>query len=318
MSTRRPVFRRLAASAVVLAAVTLSSYSPAAQAGKGRAFFWKATSPTTEVYLLGSIHAAKKETFPLPPEIDAAFVAASTLVVELDAGAINQLQVAALVLKKAMYPAGDSLEKHVAPETMTALKDYMKKNELPESLMTALSKTKPGMASAMLTVMVAEKLGMSPDFGIDKHFTDRAHQPDAPGGAKRIVELETMEEQLNLLLDVEDKLAERQLLASLKETNKDALDRLLQAWMRGDTAAVERMMIDPAADEASKKYNDRMLGDRNDRMTEKIAALLKGKERVFVVVGAAHLVGDRSIIKQLEGLGHKIERPEISLRAKTP
>ena len=317
MSIRHSL-RRLAASAVVLAAVTFSGQPSSAQAAKGRTFFWKATSPTTEVYLLGSIHAARKETYPLPPEIDAAFVSASTLVVELDAGAINQLQMAALVLKKAMYPAGDSLEKHVSPETMTALKDYMKKNELPESLMTGITKTKPGMASAMLTVMVAEKLGMSPEFGIDKHFTDRAHQADAPGGPKRIVELETMEEQLTLLLDVDDKVAEKQLLESLKETNKDALDKLMQAWTRGDTAAVEKMMIDPGADEASKKYTDRVLGDRNDKMAAKIADLMKGKERVFVVVGAAHLVGERSVIKQLEQLGHKIERPEVTVRAKTP
>ena len=318
MSFRRSILRRFAVSAVVFAAVAVSGQPSSAQGAKGRTFFWKATSPTTEVYLLGSIHAARKETYPLPPEIDAAFVSASTLVVELDAGAINQLQMAALVLKKAMYPAGDSLDKHVSPETMTALRDYIRKNELPDSLMTALSKTKPGMASAMLTVMVAEKLGMSPDFGIDKHFTDRAHQADAPGGAKRIVELETMEEQLTLLLDVEDKLAEKQLVDSLKETNKDALDRLLQAWTRGDIPAVEKMIVDPSADEASKKYNDRMLGDRNDRMAAKIAELMKGKERVFVVVGAAHLIGDRSVIKQLEQLGHKVERPEVTVRPKTP
>jgi uncharacterized protein YbaP (TraB family) len=41
-------------------------------------------------------------------------------------------------------------------------------------------------------------------------------------------------------------------------------------------------------------------------MTARIEQLLKGKETVFVVVGAAHLVSEKGIIELLRGKGYSV------------
>src|SRR5580658_6966526 len=60
--------------------------SPAPQTEtKGRQFLmWKATSPTTTVYLLGSIHLGDKSFYPLPDQIESAFSTSKLLVVEVN------------------------------------------------------------------------------------------------------------------------------------------------------------------------------------------------------------------------------------------
>jgi hypothetical protein len=45
---------------------------------------------------------------------------------------------------------------------------------------------------------------------------------------------------------------------------------------------------------------------------KKIEDMLKGKEKVFVVVGAAHLIGEKGILKTLEKKGYKVEMPELT------
>jgi uncharacterized protein YbaP (TraB family) len=76
---------------------------------------------------------------------------------------------------------------------------------------------------------------------------------------------------------------------------------------------VETMVLeDNKNDPDQQKLNDMMIYQRNDEMTKKVDEMLKGKEKVFVVVGAAHLVGEKGVLKQLEAKGYKVERPELT------
>lgn len=297
-----------------LAIWPLSAHAPDAQA-KRKGIFWKVSSPTTELHFFGSIHVATADIYPLPAEIESAFKAASFLVVELDPFAGGSTSQAAQAMQRGMYPADDSLDKHISPETMAMFRSFLEKNDLPPTTMAMLSRMKPGLAMTAVTVLVIEKMGMSADYGVDKHFLDAAHNP---GTTKRIVELETMEDQLSVLFDLDDQLAEAALKSALKETTKEELTKLLAAWKRGDVPAVEKMALDTGGDEAAKTLNDRMINQRNDKMTEKIADILKGTDKGFVVVGAAHLLGERGIIEQLRKRGFKVEQPDLSYSGAAP
>src|SRR5687768_9330145 len=64
--------RRLPWIVLTALALLLPSASAPASAERGsKLFLWKATSPTTEVYLFGSIHLGKQEFYPLAKEIEA-------------------------------------------------------------------------------------------------------------------------------------------------------------------------------------------------------------------------------------------------------
>jgi hypothetical protein len=51
-----------------------------------------------------------------------------------------------------------------------------------------------------------------------------------------------------------------------------------------------------------------MIDDRNDGMAKKIDGYLKTKDVHFVVAGAAHLMGEKGIVKLLEKAGYKVEQ----------
>src|SRR5215470_16334435 len=83
-------------------------WSVAAFAQTGRAFMWVTKSDTATVYLLGSMHAAQKDLYPLDDRIEGAFSKSDALVVEVEETELTtqaQLQLAA----KGMYPFGDTL-----------------------------------------------------------------------------------------------------------------------------------------------------------------------------------------------------------------
>src|SRR5437763_13951183 len=107
--------RRFMLPLVLLAVPAPAADGPAPQASKAKLFFWKVNSPTTTVYLLGSIHAASKDMCPLPPEIEAAYKDAAVLAVELDVDQVDQTKMLGQVMQKGMYTPPDSLDKHLSP-----------------------------------------------------------------------------------------------------------------------------------------------------------------------------------------------------------
>ena len=73
------------AARVCLAATLLAAIPAAAQTPtETRHFLWEVQSMTNRVYLYGTIHAGKKEWFPLPDPVEKAFAEAPVLVVEAD------------------------------------------------------------------------------------------------------------------------------------------------------------------------------------------------------------------------------------------
>src|SRR5436190_24149385 len=104
-----------------LSLLVLPPTAPASVERGSKLFLWKASSPTTEVYLFGSIHLGKKEFYPLAKEIEAAFERSKFLVLEADESKLEPGKLQTLVLEQGMYAPDDSLSKHASAETMKTL-----------------------------------------------------------------------------------------------------------------------------------------------------------------------------------------------------
>jgi uncharacterized protein YbaP (TraB family) len=72
--------------------------------------------------------------------------------------------------------------------------------------------------------------------------------------------------------------------------------------------------MDEEADTGSKTLTKKLLDDRNVMMTGKMEEYLKGKDLIFVVVGAAHIAGEKGVAKQLRDKGYKVD--QVTLEAK--
>ena len=102
-----------------------------AQPKPRRFLMWKAASPTTTVYLVGSIHLGDSSMYPLPKEVESAFAAAKVLAVEINIKNADQAKMIGLVQKYGMYTGDDSLTKHLPKETQAALDDYCANHNVP-------------------------------------------------------------------------------------------------------------------------------------------------------------------------------------------
>ncbi|HEV7551342.1 MAG TPA: TraB/GumN family protein [Candidatus Angelobacter sp.] len=305
------MFKRRYIHAVLIVLLAFLGLAQAQQAApaqpKPRRFLmWKATSPTATVYLVGSIHLGDSSMYPLPGEVESAFAAAKALVVEINIKKADQAKMAGLIEKYGLYTGGDSLSKHLSRETQATLDDYCTRHNVPRQGMEQL---KPWVVAVTIAAMAWQQAGEEPSLGIDMHFLDEVKPP------QRIDELETMESQLSIFAQASEEEQQNMLAAILKQGDrtKDLIKRTQAAYVSGDPDAVKKIM-DEQDDVGSKSLEKKLLDDRNVTMTAKMEEYLKGKDPIFVVVGAAHIVGDKGIAQLLRDKGYKVE--QVTLEAK--
>jgi uncharacterized protein YbaP (TraB family) len=277
-----------------------------AQPKPRRFLMWKATSPTTTVYLVGSIHVGDSSMYPLPAEVESAFAAAKVLAVEINIKNVDQAKVLGLVQQQGMYGADDSLTKHLSKETLAALEDYCTKHSVPR---LGIEQLKPWMVAVTIAAMAWQQAGEDPTLGIDMHFLNASKPP------QRVDELETVESQFSILATATEEEQQNMLVNVLKmgDKTKEMIKRVHDAYVSGDPDALQKIM-DEQADMGSKSLTKKLLDDRNVVMAAKLDEYLKGKDPIFVVVGAAHIIGDKGVAKMLRDKGYKVD--QVTLEAK--
>jgi uncharacterized protein YbaP (TraB family) len=301
--------RHIRAVLIVLLAflgVAQAQQAAPAQPKPRRFLMWKATSPSATVYLVGSIHVGDSSMYPLPKEVESAFAAARVLAVEINIKNADQAKMIGLVQKYGVYADDDVLAKHLSKETQAALDDYCTRHNVPRM---GMEKLKPWLVAISIAQMAWQQAGEDPSLGIDMHFLDESKPP------QRIDELETMESQFSIFAEATEEEQQSMLASILKQGDKmkDLITRMQTAYISGDPGSLEKIMQEQN-DVGSKSLGKKFVDDRNVAMTGKMEEYLKGKDPVFVVVGAAHIIGDKGIAKQLRDKGYKVE--QVTLEAK--
>ncbi len=278
--------------------VSLLSVVSLTQAAGDRLLIWEVQTARAKTWLLGSVHLARPDMYPLRAEIMQAFDSADNLVVEVDIGGGNQLAIQQQMLAMGSYPPGKTIRDDLSASTWAKLEKALQASGLPPMMMEGL---KPGLVVTTLTTMELMKLGLNPELGIDKYFLTQAR------GRKPIIELETVEQQISLLLDFPNQdLVVRQTLYQL-DSLESSMDRLLRYWKQGDAQGLRKLVIDDelARHPEFRPLQKRMFDDRNRAMTHRIVELQQRGGSYFVVVGAGHLLGDQGIIEMLKRRGQK-------------
>ncbi|WP_434748178.1 TraB/GumN family protein [Paenibacillus amylolyticus] len=271
-----------------------------AQTG-GRGFMWEVQNNGNTVYLVGSMHIADKSFYPLRPEFEEAFAEADYLGVEIDLSKAADEEQQKLVLSLGSYQDGTTLKDHVSSETYSKLGDILKKKGLEPN---ALDAFKPWVVETTLASLKSTAVGLEASSGVDLYFIQKAIERKIP-----VIELESYQSQLGMFNDFSKELQEKTLRSTID--NFDVLDntvnQMAEMWKTGNDKQLLELTNTFSTDE---EYNKAMLVDRNIGMADKIDGYLKtGKgEEYFIVVGAAHYLGDHGIVKLLEDKGYKVER----------
>ena len=283
--------------AVLLIVAILAANVPTHTQGKH--FLWKVEAPTgATAYLLGSLHVLASDSYPLPAAIDKAFAESKTLVEEVDLDEMSDPMAMMAALATAMLGDGKTLDQVVDPATYAEVKKRAEGVGLP---MLALDRMKPWLVAVTLMAPTLQAAGYKPEFGVDRHFFDRAKEK----GLKRQA-LETIAYQLDRFDSMPLPLQEALLKATIDDldTQVTGVKEMVRAWSAGDLAAVEQLTL--TSFKQSPELYRRLLVERNANWVPHVEKCLSDNAGCFVVVGAAHLVGRDGLPALLAAKGLKV------------
>jgi uncharacterized protein len=270
----------------------------AAQAqARDRGFLWRVSKSGRTHHLFGTIHVGKLEwAFP-GAKLRAALAEAQTVAFELD-----PLDPA---VQSSLRSAGPGSAK-LPPALDAQLAREIKRSCLPAQMLAGLHP----MMQAMTVLMVdAARDGLQVAYGQEFALAGAAR-----GRNLRTVSLETPERQLAALIPQDAEQAERTLASTLDQVQsglgRQVLLRMAAAWERSDLQEIENYerwcdCVKTADDRAMlTALND----ERNPAMAERIEALHREGQRLFVAVGALHMTGPKALPALLKARGFNVER----------
>lgn len=259
-------------------------------------FMWSVSGPKASAHILGTLHALSRDSSPPDPRIEKAYQTCSRVMFEADPGAASEEEVRGTMLRLGVYPEGTVLKDEISPKTYAALKKRVEGNGID---MAKFDRFRPWFAALSVATVEFKRLGFKPGKGLDAHFYQKAATD-----RKEMLFLETPRQQLEILSNAspnhEDDIL-RQALDELGVVEKSSED-MVKAWKKGDAPAMEAFTR-----KSLKAYPDierRLFADRNRAWAERIVRELSREGDVFVVVGAAHLVGKDGVLEMLRKAGY--------------
>ncbi|NNE90347.1 MAG: TraB/GumN family protein [Verrucomicrobiales bacterium] len=262
---------------------------------------WKVAGKNgNTIFLAGSVHLLRDQDYPIPPAYDAVYDKSLRLVFEIDMRKMEDPSELLKIREKGLYPAGDSLKKHLSKKTWRLLEKYIRKNNLQQMQMERM---RPGFAYLTISSLETMKLGAKPELGLEGVFFQKSKKDAKPSGG-----LETMEFQLNLFNELSDEEQDEMLregLTSIDET-AESIDEMIGAWKNGNAKELDRLMTEQFEENA--KIRELLLTNRNKDWIPHIEEAMEGKQNVMFLVGAGHLVGKDSVVDLLRKKGYTVEQ----------
>ncbi|MBP3412192.1 MAG: TraB/GumN family protein [Oscillospiraceae bacterium] len=285
---------------------------------KATPLFYRVTDESgNELWLLGTIHVGDEKTAFLPQEVYTAFDAADALAVEFDMNKSAEAMAedenfAQMIASMMLYTDGTTAADHLDEEVYDAAVRYLKYcgeyNATAELMKVSMWETT--IANAMLAgqkTLVADK-------GMDMRLLELAEK-----AGKEILNVESMESQMQMLTGFSDEL-QQCLLASVLASSRSEyireVEELYAMWCQGDEAALKTAMVDsmsiPSDATAEEKalleeYWNAMSTDRDQGMIETAKGYLSSGKTVFYAVGLAHLLADGGLLDGLRAAGYTVE-----------
>lgn len=272
----------------------------AAADAPARSFIWRVSRGRTSMYMAGSIHTLNPDSYPLPDVMESAFRNSHALVEEINLTVEDPVSVQQQAQQLGAYPPGESLRTELPPAT------YQQVATLAQNLgldMQQLDRLRPWLGSITVLEMQLQQAAFNPSYGLDHHFANEAQMSD-----KRVIGLETVHQQLDMLARLPARVQQAMLLQSLQQAQHFQLEvhALIRAWQNGDAAGMQRIMQHDFA--SYPLAYRRLIVDRNRAWFPRLERLARSGRVYFVVVGAMHLIGPDGLLVRFRRAGYRVEQ----------
>lgn len=260
---------------------------------------WVVRDADSTLYLFGTLHFLRPDTMWRDARIDAAFEAASELVLEI-ADVNDTSAVMPLIQAHGLSPERP-LSSLLTAEELAQLDTAARSMGQTAAQMDSL---RPWLATVMLSATPTLRAGFSPESGVDVALRTAALED-----GKAVSGFETPDVQIRMLSGFSEGgqlIGLRRALDAVDAAPVE-LEALVQAWARGDIAAIDANTVAPMRARSERLYQA-LLVERNQNWTDQIEARLAGAGTTFIAVGVLHLTGADSVQRQLAARGITVER----------
>ena len=252
--------------------------------------FYKICDDDSCIYLLGSIHLGDKNINKISDKIIEAYKESDKIAVEVN------ITSADIDINDLYGDVGNRIDDIDDDELKEELASFLKKKLLINY--DQIKDFKTGYISILIESIAYMKSGLTED-GIDSYFIKLAKEDN-----KEIISLETLEDQLNILLNNSNEFYKKQIKEAMDNYDESIteLKKIYKAYVNGDTEKLKEY-LEVNTEELSGEeldYINKLYFNRNDMMTAKVEEFLANNENVFVTVGAAHVITSKGIVEQLK------------------
>jgi uncharacterized protein YbaP (TraB family) len=252
---------------------------------------------------MGSVHMGRPGPLELEGPFERAWRHAEELVLEVDFSLYGQEDGERLMNRYGRIPAPGRLRDRVSPETWERLVAHLASRGLsPEPL----ESFRPWVVATLVAMYELRALGYDPEHGVDRRLHARALAEGKPVAA-----LETREEQFARFAALPGTMQELMLQDILDRADgfEEESRNLLEAWRDGRDRRLAALTFRPGVPGFDTYYEDVIL-ERNEQMAARLSAMSRDGRPRLVVVGVAHMLGDRGIPALLAEQGFSVEVPE--------
>lgn len=322
------LLRVLLGSLAAIAPLAVGSCSSSSNADdEGRYPLWKIEGKSNTVWLLGSVHMLPESAHPFPEAFDRAYEEAENVIFEIDMSEMDLMQIVS-VFSQALLPGGETLDDVLEPETMEMLEPRLGEllggissqlegfaESMPEgvagmpmeldeqTVRQMMLRMQPWFIGFLIQSAEVPKEEYRADLGVDLFYMSRAMKDDREIGG-----LETFEDQISVFRSLAGDDPDSYIRALLQQSDTVAseIDAIVEAWKRGDLSELERHVTGEL--KKDPEVYRLLLTDRNENWIPHIERFLRSSGDYLVVVGAGHLVGDRSVVDLLRQRGYRVVR----------
>ncbi|MEE4177182.1 MAG: TraB/GumN family protein [Bacteroides sp.] len=272
-----------------------------AQSDRSPGFLWQVNINGSEFTLAGSIHAAKKENYPLHNAYIEAYKEADFIIFEIKEDFESIQEQLFTYAENDKLLEDQYLNNFLSPGSMEILALLFKGKE---RTLQRQFEYEGWLLNMSVMGMTPRMIGFDPELAIDKYFHDLATNDQ-----KIILGLDQIETQFQLFefeapLETQINILER----GLKTIDMRAKSEqpLFDAYFSQDRDAFEKAFLTPLNFENPqvKAMYDRVFVSRNKAWVQKIIELAnKEKGHYFMLVGCGHYFGPENILELLKEEG---------------
>ena len=259
---------------------------------------WKIRDDNSGIWLFGSFHILPEGTVWRTELFDRILRDAERVVFEADVrpAAVAQLGVEAFV--RGIYVDGTMLTDALDEAMESRLREKAAAIDLPLGPVLAM---RPWMATNTITLQALAAIGYHAE-GVEFLL-----QPQLP--ESRLGFLETGDQQLDVLAGAPEAEQIAMLIATLDqlETLPKLMGKTLESWTKGTPDKFGDLFL-MEMDGFEEAFLDRVIYARNRNWMTPLETMLAENQENLVIVGAAHLIGDGSVLDLLGRAGYEIER----------